>query len=240
MAAILMGKEARSCVAPLRGIRPWAGRMRQPVGRGTTEKEDNDLNIVKKPLAELRCAEENVRVHDAEQIAEYKRSVEMFGQIKPIVCDEDGMILAGNGLYEAMAALGRTDADCLVMEGLSEKEKIKLMVADNQIFNLGSTDMDALEKTLAAAMDSGEPALVIAHAPCRIAARLTKEGLCATDPGKCKACGACFKLGCPAIVRGEETAPGRFRSKIESSSCIGCNVCSQVCPFGAIHSTKEG
>ena len=61
-------------------------------------------------------------------------------------------------------------------------------------------DLPGLEKTLAEAMDSNEPALVIAYAPCRIAAKLTKEGLCEVDSAACKACGACFKLGCPAMT----------------------------------------
>ena len=68
----------------------------------------------------------------------------------------------------------------------------------------------------------------------RIAAKLTKEGLCAVDEKKCKACGACFKMGCPAMTRGKETAPGRFQMKIDPSLCAGCKQCQQVCKFGAI------
>ena len=83
-------------------------------------------------------------------------------------------------------------------------------------------------------MDGDEGALIIAYAPCRIAAKLTKEGLCVTDAAKCKACGACFKLGCPAITRGEEVAPGRFKMRIDENLCAGCKQCSQVCKFGAI------
>ena len=103
-----------------------------------------------------------------------------------------------------------------------------------KVAKVSADDLGELEKVLTDAMDGDEPALVIAYAPCRIAAKLTKEGLCETDAAKCKACGACFKLGCPAITRGEEVAPGRFKMRIDATQCAGCKHCTQVCKFGAI------
>ena len=107
-----------------------------------------------------------------------------------------------------------------------------------KVETVSADDLAALEKVLKDSMDGDEPALVIAYAPCRIAAKLTKEGLCETDPAKCKACGACFKLGCPAITRGEEVAPGRFKMAIDATQCAGCSHCTQVCKFGAIQRVR--
>ena len=117
---------------------------------------------------------------------------------------------------------------------VTEIDAIAKACGYKRVVTVSADDLSALEKTLAEAMDSNEPALVIAYAPCRIAAKLTKEGLCETDAAKCKACGACFKLGCPAITRGEEVAKGRFKMKIDASLCAGCKHCTQVCKFGAI------
>ena len=103
-----------------------------------------------------------------------------------------------------------------------------------KVAKVSADDLEALEKTLADAMDGDEPALVIAYAPCRIAAKLTKEGLCEVDSAKCKACGACFKMGCPAMTRGKEIRPGAFQMVIDANQCAGCRQCSQVCKFGAI------
>ena len=103
-----------------------------------------------------------------------------------------------------------------------------------KVVKVSADDLAALEKTLADAMDGDEAALVIAYAPCRIAAKLTKEGLCEVDPEKCKACGACFKMGCPAMTRGAEVRPGAWQMKIDPNLCAGCIQCSQVCKFGAI------
>ena len=107
-----------------------------------------------------------------------------------------------------------------------------------KVVTVPAEDIAQLEKVLADAMDGDEPALVIAYAPCRIAAKLTKEGLCEVDESKCKACGMCFKMGCPAMTRGKEIRKGAFQMKIDSSLCAGCTQCSQVCKFGAIKRVK--
>ena len=97
------------------------------------------MKVIKKPLTELRRPDRNVRMHTDKQLKEFRRSVEMFGQIRPIVVDEDGVILAGNGLYETLLA------DCYVVYGLTEAEKKKLMLADNRVFDLGVDDLAALD-----------------------------------------------------------------------------------------------
>ena len=103
-----------------------------------------------------------------------------------------------------------------------------------KVVKVSADDLGELEKVLKDAMDGDEGALIVAYAPCRIAAKLTKEGLCEVDEKKCKACGMCFKMGCPAMTRGKEIAPGRFQMKIDPSQCAGCKQCGQVCKFGAI------
>ena len=103
-----------------------------------------------------------------------------------------------------------------------------------KVVKVSADDLGELEKVLKDAMDGDEGALIEAYAPCRIAAKLTKEGLCEVDEKKCKACGMCFKMGCPAMTRGKEVAPGRFQMKIDPTQCAGCRQCGQVCKFGAI------
>ena len=98
------------------------------------------MKIVKKPLSELRVMEKNIRRHTEKQIKEYVRSIQMFGVIKPLVIDETGEILAGNGLYHALKSMGAETCDCYVMSGLTETQKKKLMLADNRVYELGFTD----------------------------------------------------------------------------------------------------
>jgi ParB-like chromosome segregation protein Spo0J len=103
------------------------------------------VKIVKKRLDELKAPERNIRLHTDKQIREFRRSIEMFGQIRPVVIDENGVVLAGNGLVETLRSMGRTEADCYVVKGLTESEKKKLMLADNRIFDLGVDDLEAFD-----------------------------------------------------------------------------------------------
>jgi len=106
------------------------------------------MKIVKKKLTDLKPPEKNVRIHSEKQTKEFVRSLEAFGQIRPIVIDEDNTVLAGNGLYAALMAKGDTEADCYVVKGLTPNEKKKLMLADNKIYSLGVDDMDVFEEFL--------------------------------------------------------------------------------------------
>jgi len=106
------------------------------------------MKVTRMKLSSLRLPEKNVRIHSEKQTKEFVRSLDAFGQIRPIVVDEDHTILAGNGLYAALMAKGETEADVLVMKGLSENEKKKLMLADNKIYSLGVDDMDVFEEFL--------------------------------------------------------------------------------------------
>ena len=104
------------------------------------------MKITRIPLDQLKNPEKNVRIHSQKQVNEFVRSLESFGQIRPIVVDEEYTILAGNGLYAAMVPKGETAADCYVVSGMSEKEKKKLMLADNKIYSLGVDDIEVFEE----------------------------------------------------------------------------------------------
>lgn len=99
-------------------------------------------------LTELVKPETNVRIHTDQQLKEFQRSVEMFGQIRPIVIDENNVILAGNGLFDTLIAMGKETADVYQYNNLTENQKKKLMIADNKIFGLGIENLDTLNSFL--------------------------------------------------------------------------------------------
>lgn len=103
------------------------------------------MQTVVKKLSDLTRNPKNIRKHSKKQIDEYIRSVNMFGQTRPMVIDENGLILAGNGLYDALTIMGWEECDCYIMKGLSTTEKDKLMLADNKVFELGITDLSSIE-----------------------------------------------------------------------------------------------
>lgn len=106
------------------------------------------MKITKMNLSELVKPEKNVRIHTEKQIKEFERSIKMFGQIRPIIVDENNVILAGNGLYETLLFMGKETAEVYKYENLTENQKKKLMIADNKIFSLGIENLDTLNSFL--------------------------------------------------------------------------------------------
>lgn len=106
------------------------------------------MEIITMKLADLVRPEKNVRIHTEQQIKEFQRSVKMFGQLRPIVVDENNVILAGNGLYDTLLAMGKDTADVYRYDNLTENQKKKLMIADNKIFSLGIDNLDTLNSFL--------------------------------------------------------------------------------------------
>lgn len=106
------------------------------------------MEIKRMKLSDLVVPEKNIRIHTEQQLREFERSVKMFGQIRPIVVDENRVILAGNGLYETLKRMGETEADVYQYSDLSEHQKKKLMIADNKIFSLGIENLNTLNEFL--------------------------------------------------------------------------------------------
>jgi hypothetical protein len=102
------------------------------------EYKEVDITVLKTP-------EHNTRIHPQKQINEIRRALKKWGQYKNIVIDEKNLVLAGNGLVEAMRAGGYKTAWAIILTGLSKKEKTKLMMADNKTAGLGIDDLHNIE-----------------------------------------------------------------------------------------------
>ena len=98
----------------------------------------------------------------------------------------------------------------------------------NKIWIVDAYDMKACETALREAIESREPAVVIARRPCVLILRgHVREPLEIVEEA-CKLCRSCLKIGCPAM----ELRDGKV--KIDAKVCTGCGVCMQICKFGAI------
>ena len=93
----------------------------------------------------VRPLDRNPRRHPEKQLAELVKSIEQFGQYRPLVVDEDGLILAGNGLHTALKRAGVAKVSVYRMKGLSEGQKQKLILADNKTGDLSNDDFDVIE-----------------------------------------------------------------------------------------------
>lgn len=96
-------------------------------------------------VTELKEFPNNPNIHPEEQVKAIAQSMETYGQYYPIIVDEKMQILCGHGKKLALEKLGRTDADVVVMHGLSDKQKMKLVLEDNKIQSLSYINFGKVE-----------------------------------------------------------------------------------------------
>ena len=84
-------------------------------------------------ISKLHRNKRNCRTHSKKQISQIANSIRRFGWTYPILSDENNIILAGHGRYEAALQLGLREVPIIVLSGLNDAEKRALALADNQI-----------------------------------------------------------------------------------------------------------
>jgi ParB-like chromosome segregation protein Spo0J len=102
-----------------------------------------------RPVDELVMLPGNPRQGDVGAISE---SLDRFGQLKPIVVNADGVILAGNHTFQAAVALGWSHVAAITVD-LEGSEATGFALADNRLSDLASYDNDAL---LAMILETGD------------------------------------------------------------------------------------
>ena len=89
-------------------------------------------------------------------------------------------------------------------------------------------DMKQFKVAVLEELAADEPSVIIAQRPCALLKQVKYGAPVVIDQTKCKKCGSCMKLGCPAIIRKDENY------MIDASLCAGCRHCEQMCPFHCI------
>lgn len=75
-------------------------------------------------------------------------SLQRFGQVRPILVDADGVILAGNHIWRAAALLGWDEVAAITFDGTPE-EATAYLLADNRTSDLGDYHDPLLAELLA-------------------------------------------------------------------------------------------
>jgi len=107
------------------------------------------MQVERVMIDELDCDPANVRAHDAKNLDAIKSSLKRFGQQKPIVVNEKGIVIAGNGTLTAARALGWDSINIITTE-LDGVNATAYAIADNRTGELAEWDEEALAKQLSA------------------------------------------------------------------------------------------
>lgn len=104
--------------------------------------------------------------------------------------------------------------------------------------------LDEFKSALDEALALDEPSVIITRWPC-VLKKMTQENLeefpeafrdkHQVDQDKCVGCRACLKAGCPAIHFDRDK-----KKAFIGRDCLGCGVCEQICPVGAIKKQERG
>ncbi len=89
-------------------------------------------NIVRVPVSMIRPYEKNPRDNSA-SVGKVAESIREFGFLQPIVCDSDGVILAGHTRYQAALSLDMEEVPVLYARDLTPAQARAYRLADNKV-----------------------------------------------------------------------------------------------------------
>ena len=89
-------------------------------------------------------------------------------------------------------------------------------------------DLKEVTRVLKEELAAEEPSVIISRRPCALLKYVKHKPTLKVEPEKCIGCKSCLGIGCPAISLREGKAV------IDGTQCVGCGVCTTLCPKGAI------
>jgi DNA modification methylase len=107
------------------------------------------MKLEKIAIEKLTLDPNNARAHDDKNLKAIEGSLQEFGQRKPIVIDQNNVIVAGNGTVTAAKALGWTEIEAVRVPADWDADRIKAFaLADNRTAELATWNQEVLEQQL--------------------------------------------------------------------------------------------
>ncbi|MDF2567852.1 MAG: indolepyruvate ferredoxin oxidoreductase, alpha subunit [Oscillospiraceae bacterium] len=108
-------------------------------------------------------------------------------------------------------------------------EKLCEAVGINRVRVVDPYNLKETEQAVKEELAVSEPSVIISRRPCALLKYVKHSAPLTINKEKCKTCKACLKIGCPAISIKQNKA------EIDKTLCVGCNLCKDLCAFGAIN-----
>lgn len=100
----------------------------------------------------------------------------------------------------------------------------------NRVRVVDPYDLAECDRVLKEELAAEEPSVIISRRPCVLLKSVKTGAPVYVNGEKCVGCKSCMKFGCPAISIKEKKAV------VDPTLCVGCDVCKQLCRFGAFES----
>ena len=93
-------------------------------------------------------------------------------------------------------------------------------------------DLAECDRVLKEELAADEPSVIISRRPCVLLKYVKPKKPLKVLCDKCVGCKSCMRLGCPAI------SMKNGKAAIDTTLCVGCGVCKQLCRLGALESQE--
>lgn len=159
----------------------------------------------------------------------------LYNQSNTITCILDNRITAMTGQQENPGTGFTAHGE---VSHIVSIEAVVRAFGAKHVTTINPHDLGEVKAAMKSALALEEPSVIITRYPCALKqyspadmeefGPLTKKFQ--VDEDVCIGCMKCTKTGCPAI----HFQSDKRKSSINPAQCVGCSVCSQVCPVKAI------
>lgn len=112
-----------------------------------------ELNIVYKPIKELKPYKKNAKKHSKEQVEQIANSIKEFGFTQPVIIDKHNSVVAGHGRILGAKKAGLKQVPTVCLEELTEEQIKAYRLVDNKL-NESEWDVELLNEELEELFDS--------------------------------------------------------------------------------------
>ena len=102
----------------------------------------------------------------------------------------------------------------------------------NRVRVVDPYNLKECEDVLREELSVDESSVIISRRPCALLKYVKHNPPLSVGTAKCLGCKSCMKIGCPALSMKDGHA------HVDSTLCVGCGVCTQLCKFGAFSQTE--
>ena len=106
-----------------------------------------ELNIVYKPIKELKPYKKNAKKHSKEQVEQIANSIKEFGFTQPVIIDKHNSVVAGHGRILGAKKAGLKQVPTVCLEDLTEEQIKAYRLVDNKL-NESEWDYSLLDEEI--------------------------------------------------------------------------------------------
>lgn len=117
--------------------------------------------------------------------------------------------------------------------GKIDLESLCKAMGINRVVVVDPYDLSECDRVLKEELAAEEPSVIISRRPCALLKYVKHNKPLTVCKGNCVGCKSCMRLGCPALAMKDGKAT------IDTTLCVGCGVCKQLCKFDALKEQED-